>query len=307
MDQGWAGFAETREHLRQVGLLFTGTADTAQQTFQPVIVEANGIKVGWLGITRWLNGNRNPDRDDQPHVNFFPYPGEANGAPGAGEAQVLAAVKAARSQCDLLVVSIHWGIEYAPAPRPEDVDLAHKIFEAGASVIVGHHPHVLQPVETYRTSDGRNTVVFYSLGNFLSNQSRTYVDGLMPDKQGDPRDSMTGLFSAVREDYGPAGVRVELGHVGILPVWGENNRNEVASGKAATPSIHPVLIDREMPRLQARLDELNKLPAPLTAAQKQEFVEVTSQLKLLDDRRKLLLARTGDEYVTDPPKLTPKP
>jgi hypothetical protein len=306
MDQGWAGFAETRDHLREIGLLFAGTADNAQQTFQPVIVEANGIKVGWLGMTRWLNGNRNPDRDDQPHVNFFPYPGEANGAPGADEAQVLAAIKTARAQCDLLVVSIHWGIEYAPAPRPDDVDLAHKMLDAGASVIVGHHPHVLQPVETYRTADGRNSVIFYSLGNFLSNQSRTYVDGLMPDKDGDPRDSMIGLFSAVREDYGPAGIRVELAHVGILPVWGENNRNELATGKTKTPIIRPVLIDREIPRLQARLDELNKLAQPLTPEQKQEFVEVTTQLKLLDDRRKLLLARTGDDYVTDPPKLVPK-
>ena len=154
-------------------------------------------------MTRWLNGNRNPDAPDQPHVNFFPYPGESGGAPGADEAQVLAAIKAARAQCDFLVVSIHWGIEYAPAPRPEDVDLAHKMLDAGASVIVGHHPHVLQPVETYRTADGRNTVIFYSLGNFLSNQSRNYVDGLMPDKDGDPRDEMIGLFSAVRAGLRP--------------------------------------------------------------------------------------------------------
>ena len=83
-------------------------------------------------MTRWLNGNRNPDKDDQPHVNFFPYPGEANGAPGADEATVLAAVKAARAQCDLLVVSVHWGIEYATAPRPEDVDLAHKMHGSGS-------------------------------------------------------------------------------------------------------------------------------------------------------------------------------
>src|SRR5208337_1241208 len=154
MDQGWAGFTETRDHLREAGLLFAGSGDTAQQTFQPVFTESNGIKVGWLGMTRWLNGNRNPDKDDQPHVNFFPYPGEANGAPGADEAQVLEAVKQARAKCDFLVVSIHWGIEYAPAPRPEDVETAHKMLEAGAGVIVGHHPHVLQPVETYRTHDG---------------------------------------------------------------------------------------------------------------------------------------------------------
>ena len=310
MDQGWAGFAETREHLRAEGMLFVGTGDTAQQSWQPVIVEANGIKVGWLGMTRWLNGNRNPEKDDQPHVNFFPYPHEAGGAPGMDEAGVLDAIRQARLKCDLLVVSIHWGVEYAPAPLPEDVVTAHKMLEAGASVIVGHHPHVLQPVETYQTSDGRNTVIFYSLGNFLSNQSRTYVDGLMPDKSGDPRDSMIGLFSAVRKDYGLGGIRVELGHVGVLPVWGENNRNELAQGLTKTPVIHPVLIDREIPRLQARLDELNKLntPAmPLTADQKKEFIAVTSKLKLLTDRRALLLARIGDEYATDPPKLVSKP
>jgi poly-gamma-glutamate synthesis protein (capsule biosynthesis protein) len=328
MDQGWAGFAETREHLRDEGLLFSGTGDTAQQSWQPVITEAKGIRVGWLGMTRWLNGNHNPDKDDQPHVNFFPYPGESGGATGADEAAVLAAVKAARAQCDMLVVSIHWGVEYAPAPRPDDVDLAHKMLEAGATVIVGHHPHVLQPVETYRTQDGRNTVIFYSLGNFLSNQSRTYVDGLMPDKEGDPRDELIGLFSAVRKDYGPAGIRVELGHVGILPIWSENNRNELASGHAKSPVIRPILIDREIPRLQARLDALNKIVEqnkaaeqkksgsapdaasavpPLTAAQKQEFIEVTTRLKLLTDRRDLLLSRTGDEYITDPPKLPAKP
>jgi hypothetical protein len=138
----------------------------------------------------------------------------------------------------------------------------------------------------------------------------------MPDKDGDPRDSLIGLFSAVRKDYGPGGVRVELGRVGILPVWGENNRNEVASGRAKTPVIHPVLIDREMPRLQARLDELNKIAeankadaqAPgLTADEKNEFIAVTNQLKVLDDRRQQILARTGDEYLVDPPKLPAKP
>jgi hypothetical protein len=142
------------------------------------------------------------------------------------------------------------------------------------------------------------------------------VDGLMPDKNGDPRDEMIGLFSAVRKDYGPAGVRVELGHVGILPVWGENNRNDVAAGRTKTAIIRPILIDREIPRLQARLDELNKINAApdasagatvFTAEQKKEFIDVTDRLKLLTDRRAILLARTGDEYVTDPPKLAAKP
>ena len=314
MDQGWAGFAETRDHLREASLLFAGTSDTAQTGWQPVITEAHGIKVGWLGMTRWLNGNRNPDQDSQPHVTFFPYPGESGGAPGKEEAGVIEAVKAARAQCDLLVVSIHWGIEYAAAPRPEDVEVAHQMLDAGASVIVGHHPHVLEQVETYTTADGRSTVIFYSLGNFLSNQSRTYVDGLMPDSNGDPRDSMIGLFSAVRRDYGPGGIRVEVGHVGILPVWGENNRNQLTSGREKIPVIRPVLIDREIPKLESRLDELSKIGEPtktagpnqadasapsLNADQKKEFIELTGQLKLLSDRREKILARTGDDFVTD--------
>jgi poly-gamma-glutamate capsule biosynthesis protein CapA/YwtB (metallophosphatase superfamily) len=343
MDQGWAGFTESREHLKEIGLEFAGTSDDAATAWQPVFTEANGIKVGWLGMTRWLNGNRNPDKDDQPHVNFYPYPGEANGAPGADEATVLAAVKAARTQCDLLVVSVHWGIEYATAPRPEDVDLAHKMLEAGATVILGGHPHVLQPIETYVTQDGRDTVIFYSMGNFLSNQSRSYVEGLNPDANGEPRDEMIGLFSAVKRDYGPAGVRVELGHVGVLPVWEDNNRNELATGSEKKPVIKPVLIDREIPELEARLDVLNKAAglstlsafapvggpntevktsmgvepgantaAPgqvsgLTADQKKEFIDVTKRLKLLTDRREQILARVGDDYVVAPPKLPAKP
>jgi poly-gamma-glutamate synthesis protein (capsule biosynthesis protein) len=183
------------------------------------------------------------------------------------------------------------------------------MLDAGASVIVGHHPHVLQPIETYTTGDGRMAVIFYSLGNFLSNQSRNYVDGLMPDKDGDPRDSMIGLFSAVKNDYGPAGVKVELGHVGMLPMWGENNRNAIAAGKAKTPSIHPVLIDRELPKAQAMLDELNKATqngAQMTAEQKQAFIDLNREVKLLMDRRSQILARTGDEFVMDSPKVVAK-
>ncbi len=98
MDQGWPGFAETRDHLREEGMLFAGSGDTVADGWQPVITEANGIKVGWLGMTRWLNGNRNPDKPDQPHVNFFPYPNESGGATGADEAAVLEAIKQAAYQ-----------------------------------------------------------------------------------------------------------------------------------------------------------------------------------------------------------------
>jgi hypothetical protein len=301
-DQGDSGFDETLDHLREQGLLFVGSGATADAAWEPVILEKNGVRVGWIGMTRWLNGHRNPDKDSEPHVAFFPYPGESNGAPGHDEASVLEAIKAARSQCDLLLVSIHWGIEYSPAPRPEDIDTAHKMLEAGADAVIGHHPHVLQPIETYLTQDHRKTVIFYSLGNFLSNQSATYVGGLAPDKDGDPRDEIIAKFAVVKKDYGPAGIRFELGDVGVMPVWEENNRLQYRNGQAKAMFIHPVFIDREIPLLQARLDQLNQFGDQLSKEQKQEFVEVSGQLELLKHRRELLLDRVGDDYVVGPPK-----
>jgi len=300
-DQGHLGFAESLDHLREQDLLFTGAGATAEAAWKPVVVEKNGIKVGWLGMTRWLNGSHNPEKDGDPHVAFFPYPGEANGAPGLTEAQVLDAVKAARAQCDFLLISIHWGVEYATAPRSDDVEMAHKMLEAGAGAVFGHHPHVLQPIETYLTQDQRHTVIFYSLGNFLSNQSRNYVQGLTPEKAGEQRDSLIVRFSVIKKDYGPAGIRVELGDMGILPVWTENNHLLARAGRDKSLLIRPVLMDREIPRLQARFDELDHLGPQLTAAQKQELVEVSRQLQLLKRRRELLLARTGDDYLIAPP------
>jgi poly-gamma-glutamate synthesis protein (capsule biosynthesis protein) len=308
MDQGVAGFGETLDQLRGRGVLAAGAAPNAADSWKPVIAEKNGIRVGWLGITRWLNGNRNPDKDTEPHVAFMPYPTDSGGAPGRDEAGVLEAVKAARAQCDLLVVSIHWGIEYAPAPKPEDVDLAHKMLEAGASAIIGHHPHVLQPVETYRTQDQRNTVIVYSLGNFLSNQSRFYVDGLMPDKTGEPRDSLIVRFAVVKKDYGPGGIQFELADFGMLPVWTDNNNLARQSGRERDPLIRPVFMDREIPRLQQRVDEFDKQAQQLAATneqlpadQKREYLELQKQLDTLQHRRQLLLDRTGDDYVIQPP------
>jgi poly-gamma-glutamate capsule biosynthesis protein CapA/YwtB (metallophosphatase superfamily) len=309
MDQGWTGFAETREHLREQDMLFAGSSDTAAAAWRPVIVEKNGIKIGWLGMTRWLNGNRNPADANRPHVNFFPYPLDRNDANGMDEAGVLAAITRARASCDLLVVSIHWGVEYAPAPRADDIAVAHRMLDAGASVIVGHHPHVVQRVETYRTPDGRTALIFFSLGNFLSNQSRDYADRTSPDREGDPRDAIIGLFSAIRRDYGPAGVRVELGEISVLPVWGENNRNEWAMGRDNVILIRPVLIDPEILRLKTRLDKLrrNGGVTSLTGAERAGATEAANQLKVLEDRRRLLLARTGGDYFARPfrPSATP--
>lgn len=302
-DQGRAGFNETLNHLQEQGMLYTGSGATAEAAWKPVVLEKNGLRVGWLGMTRWLNGSRNPEKNSDPHVAFFPYPGEAKNAHGMDEAGVLAAIKAARAQCDFLIVSIHWGTEYAPTPGAEDKATAHKMLEAGAGAVIGHHPHVLQPVETYLTQDRRNTVIFYSLGNFISNQSADYVNGRMPDKIGDPRDALVAKFSVVKRDYGPAGIQFELADISIIPVWGENNRLRIQSGLDKNIFIHPVFIDREIPRIQSLLDKSSNPGRDLSPEEQREFRQLTDKLALLKHRRELILARTGGEYAVAPAPL----
>lgn len=78
---------------------------------------------------------------------------------------VLKAVEESVSQVDVLVVSLHWGVEYEKEPRPWQKELVYEIIDAGAKLVIGHHPHVTQPTEKYK-----NGLIFYSLGNFVFDQ-----------------------------------------------------------------------------------------------------------------------------------------
>jgi poly-gamma-glutamate synthesis protein (capsule biosynthesis protein) len=76
--------------------------------------------------------------------------------------EICADVSKAKSQADILIVSLHWGSEYIQSPSPSQVRLAHQIIDSGANIILGHHPHVLQGIEIYRKG-----LICYSLGNFI--------------------------------------------------------------------------------------------------------------------------------------------
>ncbi|MBI2390832.1 MAG: CapA family protein [Deltaproteobacteria bacterium] len=84
--------------------------------------------------------------------------------------RLLSTVRSLRADPDVdaVIVVPHWGAEYSDTPRLKEIDLAHEILEAGATAIIGSHPHVLQPWEKYVTRDGRETFIAYSLGNFVS-------------------------------------------------------------------------------------------------------------------------------------------
>jgi len=83
---------------------------------------------------------------------------------------LLQAVAYARDKAGLVIVSIHWGNEYQAGPDERQQALARRLADAGADVVWGHHPHVLQKMEYLEASDGRNVLVLYSLGNLLSDQ-----------------------------------------------------------------------------------------------------------------------------------------
>lgn len=74
-------------------------------------------------------------------------------------------IREIRASSDYVVVNMHWGVEYADHPNSEQRELAHKLIDAGADIIIGHHPHVVQPIEIYK-----NGFIAYSLGNFLFDQ-----------------------------------------------------------------------------------------------------------------------------------------
>ena len=144
-DQGPKGVRETLERLRVEGLVAIGSgADRAQaETLQ--ILERRGFRVAFLGFTDLFNLDLNR-RATEPWVR----PLELEPA--------IQAVRAARSQADLVVVSLHWGNEYQHLPTKRQRDIAQALVAAGCDVILGHHPHVLQPVE-WLEADGRKALV----------------------------------------------------------------------------------------------------------------------------------------------------
>jgi poly-gamma-glutamate capsule biosynthesis protein CapA/YwtB (metallophosphatase superfamily) len=138
------------------------------------------------------------------------------------EEKVKEDIRDMRRRCDYLVLSVHAGVEYDHQPQPRDSGLMKKYLDEGADIVIGHHPHVLQPVEKYRTIDGRDTVICYSLGNFISNQSDEVPMYNGKTRQG-TRDSM--IATVILEKTGE-GLAKTFSTTPIVTV----NRIDTASG-----------------------------------------------------------------------------
>jgi poly-gamma-glutamate synthesis protein (capsule biosynthesis protein) len=296
-DQGRPGFEETLRRLRAAGLVAIG-AGTEGHAAGPVRLEAGGLSIAFLGYAAFFNseGNACPKREA--------------GAPPCVQAsqldrkRILEDVRAAAAEADAVVVSLHWGVEYDQQPRAEDVALAHAIVDAGALVVLGHHPHVLQPIELYRGADGRVGVVAYSLGNFVSNQSRNYVQGVTPEKVAATRDGALLRVALARRDYGRGVVRVEVDRADFVPLWTENDTAEIDRRREPDrrPSIRVVAVDRALAEVRA---ELARLPDPVPAADRDRFVALRRKEALLVARRAAVASLLGEDLLRALPPVAP--
>ena len=173
-DQHLKGLLETLRHLDDARIHHAGTGASLEAAWEPVVMEVKGVRFGFLSFTRWLNGFSNPQDPAEPHVAFVPYPVHSKHR-GVSVEQAVERVRTAAGRCDVLIVMVHWGTEYMGQPREEEKKLARALIDAGAGAVIGHHPHVLQPLESYTTAMGRKGLIAYSLGNLVANQSRFYA------------------------------------------------------------------------------------------------------------------------------------
>lgn len=160
MQHGADAFTDTVEGLRSLGLGVAGVAAADRRSCAPQMLSANGLRVAVLGFAF------EPDKYAQGSVEYAFGP----------DCDILAQVAEARATADVVLCSVHWGLEFVQHPSPDEEALARRIIDAGAAVVIGHHPHVARRVEPY----GRGLIA-YSLGNFVFDQvwSATLRTGLL--------------------------------------------------------------------------------------------------------------------------------
>ena len=154
MDFGGYGLLEACARVTKAGIPVVGAGENLEQACQPVILNVRGQKVGILAFCDVVQESALYATDHSCGV-------------ARGElAACLHHIRNLRPNVDWLIVHMHWGTELAQLPSPLQRQWAREMVAAGANVIIGHHPHVLQPVETIN-----NAVVAYSLGDFIFSES----------------------------------------------------------------------------------------------------------------------------------------
>lgn len=169
LDKGVSGLEACLEnvHARDFEAVL-GAFRTEEESTQLCVLEKQGIRFGFLSYTYGLNGYQLPS-DKQWKISLI------------DEEKIQADLSAIRPECDYLIVSMHWGNEYQTTESDYQNRLAQLLCDGGADLIIGTHPHVLQPMEWLEREGGHKTLCAYSLGNFVSNQHKrvTMLGGIL--------------------------------------------------------------------------------------------------------------------------------
>lgn len=234
MDAKPAGLKRTIENIATAGLLFTGGGRTRAEAGQAPVVSCRGITMAFLAYTYGTNERMPIKKQDVPRVNVLRAGSEADLALAAAD------VRKARQSMDLVVVSLHWGDEYKTTPTAWQKRVAEELIEAGADVILGHHPHVLQPIESHVARNGRQGLIAFSLGNLISSQNNGVTGRNRTNIKALRGDGIILRIYAVKEQGRTSVARAEF-----LPLWTLRER----VGKIIV--YRPVNLAREIARLEA--------------------------------------------------------
>lgn len=168
-EHGPETFLETIDHLRKAGLKICGLRSNGPGYYsEPVVLTLNGCRIGILGYN-WVGVNNFPEVDRyiaQSHDSLVNYTWERDKKPeiptSKANSQVIGDIRGLRKEVDVVILMAHWGYEFVTVPPYKLTLEAQAFIEAGANIIIGSHPHVLQGVQKYRGG-----FIFYSLGNFI--------------------------------------------------------------------------------------------------------------------------------------------
>lgn len=170
LDLGESGIHSTIKTLNSVGMAFNGIQRYGRRAPEPTLLDISNSRLAILSVTFGLNARRPPA--DRPHMVHV---ANLNAVPSRENLEVFSTLLSVKA--DFRVAHLHWGMEHEYFPRDEQIRLAHHLADEGIDLIIGHHPHVIQPLEFYRAKrdGGRVVPIFYSLGNLINNYAADYL------------------------------------------------------------------------------------------------------------------------------------
>lgn len=203
LDRGFSGLSRTLDVLDQAGLAHVGTSRTQEERNSNIVVaDVGGISVAFLGYTYGTNGIPAPKKHPYA-INLF-NTDYLTSLHTLDRDRLAADLKAAKAlNTDLIAVMIHWGVEYKTAQNQYQEEVADFLFQNGADIVLGGHSHVPQPMEVRTLPDGRQGFVCYSLGNFISSQTKPLTDTTAVLTLELTRDNETGKTQVTGYSYAP--------------------------------------------------------------------------------------------------------